>query len=121
MWCAKVIGRAHQEHARVQRHGVAGQCPATARQRREACPECRVQPFDVGGVAQFNTYMDPPRFARVMFADGRQEYDCTHISVYGLLSACKLKMMMSDREPHAYIRPLVGERPPGPDVMRICV
>ena len=38
--------------------------------------------------------------------------------VYGLLSACKLKMMMSDREPHAYIRPLVGERPPGPDVLR---
>src|SRR5215813_6088715 len=28
------------------------------------------------------------------------------------------KLMMSDREPHAYIRPLTGERPPGPDVMR---
>src|SRR5262252_3266949 len=28
------------------------------------------------------------------------------------------KVMMSDREPHAYIRPLTGERPPGPDVMR---
>ena len=28
------------------------------------------------------------------------------------------KLMMSDREPRAYIRPLVGERPPGPDVLR---
>ena len=28
------------------------------------------------------------------------------------------KLMMSDSEPHAYIRPLLGERPPGPDVMR---
>ena len=26
------------------------------------------------------TYMDPPRFARAMVADGRQGYDCTHIS-----------------------------------------
>jgi len=31
-------------------------------------------------VAQFIAYMDPPRFARVMFADGRQGYDCMHIS-----------------------------------------
>src|SRR5262249_49752048 len=43
---------------------------------------------------------------------------CRHISVYGLLSACKLKMMMSDREPRAYMRSLLGERPPGPDVLR---
>ena len=28
------------------------------------------------------------------------------------------KLMMSDSEPRAYIRPLVGERPPGPDVLR---
>src|SRR4029450_4310310 len=31
-------------------------------------------------VAQFITYMDPPRFARGIFADGRQGYDCMHIS-----------------------------------------
>lgn len=31
-------------------------------------------------VAQFITYMDPPRFARAMFTDDRQGYDCTHIS-----------------------------------------
>src|SRR4030095_13708982 len=28
------------------------------------------------------------------------------------------RKLMSDSEPHAYIRPLVGERPPGPDVLR---
>ena len=28
------------------------------------------------------------------------------------------KLMMSDSEPRAYIRPLLGERPPGPDVLR---
>ena len=47
---AKVIDRAHQEHALVQRHGMAGQRPATARQRSEAFPECRVQPLNVRGV-----------------------------------------------------------------------
>jgi hypothetical protein len=47
MGCAKVIDRAHQEHALMQRHGVAGQRPATARQRREAFPERRVQPLDM--------------------------------------------------------------------------
>jgi hypothetical protein len=26
--------------------------------------------------------------------------------------------MLSDSEPRAYMRPLVGERPPGPDVLR---
>jgi hypothetical protein len=26
--------------------------------------------------------------------------------------------MMSDNEPRAYMRPLLGERPPGPDVLR---
>src|SRR5215510_4763433 len=28
------------------------------------------------------------------------------------------KLMTSDSEPRAYIRPLLGERPPGPDVLR---
>jgi hypothetical protein len=46
---AKVIDRAHQEHPLVQRQGVAGQRPATTRQRREALPECRVQPVTVDG------------------------------------------------------------------------
>src|SRR5215510_5421629 len=44
---AKVIHRADQEHALVQRQGVACQRPATPRQWRKACPECRVQPFDI--------------------------------------------------------------------------
>ena len=44
---AKVIDRPHQEHALVQRQGVAGQCPAPARQRREAFPERRVEPVTV--------------------------------------------------------------------------
>src|SRR5215813_578780 len=47
---AKVIDRPHQEHALVQRQGVAGQRPAPARQRREAFPERRVEPLYVGGV-----------------------------------------------------------------------
>src|SRR5215475_5146491 len=47
---AKVIDRADQEHALVQRPGVTRQRPTTARQRREAFSECRVQPFDVRGV-----------------------------------------------------------------------
>jgi hypothetical protein len=38
-------------------------------------------------IAQFITYMDPPRFARAMFADGRQGYDCTHISGVALREA----------------------------------
>jgi len=48
---AKVLDRAHQEHARVQRPGLACQRPAPTRQRREAFPERRVQPLDIGGVA----------------------------------------------------------------------
>ena len=47
---AKVIDRADHAHALVQRQGVARQRPTTARQGREVCPECRVQPFDVRGV-----------------------------------------------------------------------
>jgi len=45
MGCAKVLDRAHHEHALVQRQGMAGQRPAPARQRREVFPERRVQPF----------------------------------------------------------------------------
>src|SRR5215813_9515705 len=44
---AKVIDRAHQEHALVQGQGLACQRPAPTRQRREAFPERRVQPLDV--------------------------------------------------------------------------
>ena len=47
---AKVRDRAYQEHALVQRQGVASQRPTTARQWREVFSECRVQPFDVRGV-----------------------------------------------------------------------
>ena len=45
---AKVIDRAHQEHPLVQRQGVAGQCPAPARQRREVFPKRCVEPLNVG-------------------------------------------------------------------------
>src|SRR6266478_794377 len=31
-------------------------------------------------VAQCITYMDPPCFARAVFADDRQGYDCTYLS-----------------------------------------
>jgi len=44
---AKVIDCPHHEHALVQRPGVAAQRPAPARQRREAFPERRIQPFDI--------------------------------------------------------------------------
>src|SRR4029453_14133837 len=44
---AKVIHRADQEHALVQRQGVACQCPAPPRRWRQAFPECRIQPFDI--------------------------------------------------------------------------
>ena len=37
-------------------------------------------PADNSLSAQFIAYMDSPRFARAMLADGRQGYDCTHIS-----------------------------------------
>src|SRR5215831_13640117 len=47
MGCAKIIDRAHQEHPLVQRQGLAGQCPAPARQRCEVFTERRVEPFDV--------------------------------------------------------------------------
>src|SRR5215471_7856860 len=39
MGCAKIIDRAHQEHPLVQRQGLAGQCPAPARQRCEVFTE----------------------------------------------------------------------------------
>jgi hypothetical protein len=39
MGCAKVRDRAYQAQALVPRHGMAGQRPATARQRSEAFPE----------------------------------------------------------------------------------
>ena len=44
---AKVIDRAHQEHALVQGQGLACQRPAPTRQRREAFPERRVQSLNV--------------------------------------------------------------------------
>src|SRR5438874_313544 len=47
---AKIIDRAHQEHALVQGQGLACQRPAPTRQRREAFPERRVQPLDICGV-----------------------------------------------------------------------
>ena len=44
---AKVIHRADQEHPLVQRHGMADQRPAPARQRREAFPKRGVHPVTV--------------------------------------------------------------------------
>ena len=44
---AKIIDRAYHEHPLVQRQGVTCQRPAAARQRCEAFPERRVEPFDV--------------------------------------------------------------------------
>ena len=49
-------------------------------QPRHALARLVESSFPQNRVAQFITYMDPPRFARVMFADGRQGYDCMHIS-----------------------------------------
>src|SRR5215510_822577 len=47
---AKVIDCAHQEHALMQRQGVACQRTATPRQWREVCPERRVQPLNIGRI-----------------------------------------------------------------------
>ncbi len=44
---AKVLYRAYHKHPRVQCQGVACQCPAPARQRREVFPKRRVQPLNV--------------------------------------------------------------------------
>src|SRR2546423_6851657 len=48
--CAKVIDRADQVHAMLQRQCVARERPATARQRCEVFPERRVEPLNVGRV-----------------------------------------------------------------------
>src|SRR5439155_19510092 len=48
--CAKVIDRAEQVHAMLQRQCVACERPATARQRCEAFPERRVEPLNGGRV-----------------------------------------------------------------------
>jgi hypothetical protein len=45
---AKVIHRADQEHALMQRQGLACQRPAPTRQRRQAFPERRVEPLYIG-------------------------------------------------------------------------
>ena len=46
----QVLDGAYQEHPLVQRQGVAYQRPAAARQRREAFPECGVEPLTVGRI-----------------------------------------------------------------------
>ena len=48
---AKVLAGASQAQTLVQRQGVARPRSTTARQRREVCPDGRVQPFAIGGVA----------------------------------------------------------------------
>src|SRR5262245_54553287 len=50
MGCAEVIDCADHEHALVQRHSMAGQRTAPARQRCEAFSERRVQSLNVRGV-----------------------------------------------------------------------
>ncbi len=40
----------------------------------------RLSRHDLMPFAQCITYMDPPRFARIMLSDGHQGYDCTPIS-----------------------------------------
>ena len=44
---AKVIDRAYHKHPCVQCQGVACQCPAPTRERREAFPKRRVEPLNV--------------------------------------------------------------------------
>src|SRR5919197_1369824 len=53
------IHRAHQAHPLVQRQGVACQCPAPARQRREAFTAWRVEPLDVCGIDDAVTLRAP--------------------------------------------------------------
>src|SRR4029450_2859982 len=64
------------------------------------------------------TYMDPPRDVK---GDSRGKTRVgTDAVIYPYMDSSRpaSRKLMSDREPHAYIRPLVGERPPGPDVLR---
>src|SRR5690242_3180321 len=50
VWCAEIINRTDQIHTMLQRQRVARQRSATACQRREALPERRVQPLNIGRI-----------------------------------------------------------------------
>src|SRR5262249_56765035 len=69
--------------------------------------------------AKFATYMDPPRDVK---GDSKGKTRVgTDAVIYPYMDSSRpasRKLMTSDSEPRAYMRPLLGERPPGPDVLR---
>ena len=71
MRCAKVIDRAYHEHPLVQRPGVAGQRPATPRQRREAFPKRGIEPVTVALVQLDGNMFFLPNESFMPFACGK--------------------------------------------------
>ena len=57
----EVIDRADQIHPVLQGQQAAGQCPASAGQRRQAFPECGVQPLKVGSIDHAVALRAPPQ------------------------------------------------------------